>query len=353
MSEERRPLVVTADAELLDDVLGVAAAVGVAMDVAVEPGSCGLQWRTAPLVLLGGDLAVMLGTPAARSRPGVLVVGRETLDEHDRARATTAGAEAVVRLPTDQAALADRLADVLEPPGDGRIVGVLPGRGGAGASVFAAALALVAAEHGEAAWLVDLDPLGGGADAALGAELAPGARWDELSGLSGRVSGRALRAALPTAGGVAVLSCGPRSDAPDAAGVRAVLTAARRHGGTVAVDLPRHAGAGLDEALALADEILLIVPAEVRAVLATRQLLSRLSRPSTPLRVVVRRTAEGLPPQHVARSVDADLAGDYGDEPSVRGALLSGDPRGLVHHTELGTLCRRILDGSVLQAAAS
>lgn len=351
MTEERRPLVVTADAELLDDVLGIAAAVGVAMDVAVEPGSCGLHWRTAPLVLLGGDLAATLGTPAARSRPGVLVVGREADGGHPGA--TPGGAESVLRLPADEAALAERLADVLEPPGDGRIVGVLAGRGGAGASVLAAATALVAAEDGASAWLVDLDPLGGGVDAVLGAELATGARWDELDGLSGRVSGRALRAALPTVCGVAVLSCGHRSEAPDPTGIRAVLAATRRHGDTVVVDLARRPGAGLDEALALTDEVLLVVPAEVRAVLAARQLLDRLPQRATPVRLVVRRTTEGLPPHQVARGVSLELAGDYGDEPSVRGALLSGDPRGLVHRTELGGLCRQILDGSALRAVAS
>ena len=71
MTGERRPLVVTADAELLDDVLGVAAAVGVAVDVAVEPGACRPQWTTAPLVLLGVDLAPALaGTAAAAPAPG-------------------------------------------------------------------------------------------------------------------------------------------------------------------------------------------------------------------------------------------------------------------------------------------
>jgi secretion/DNA translocation related CpaE-like protein len=350
---ERRPLVVTADAELLDDVLGVAAAVGVAVDVAVEPGACRPQWTTAPLVLLGSDVAVDLGAAAARIRPGVVVVGRGGPGE-DEIAATRAGADAVLHLPADEAVLAERLADVVEPPGGGRILGVLAGRGGAGASVFAAVTALAAAERGDPAWLVDLDPLGGGADAVLGAELAPGARWEDLDGLTGRVSGRALRAALPAAGGVAVLSCGRRSEDPEPSAVRAVLGAARRTGGTVAVDLPRHPGAPLDEVLTAADEVLLLVPGEVRAVLAARQLLSRLGRLPAPLRVVVRRTPEGLPPRQVAHGLGADLAGDYGDEPSVRAALVSGDPRGLVRHTDLGALCRRILDGSAaLRAEAS
>ncbi len=353
MTGERRPLVVTADAELLDDVLGVAAAVGVAVDVAVEPGSCGRQWTTAPLVLLGIDLAPALAGTVLRPRSGVLIVGRETAEAEGRIAATGGGVEAVVRLPTDEALLVERLADLLEPPATGRIIGVLPGRGGAGASVLASAIALSAASRGDPAWLVDLDPLGGGADAVLGAELATGARWDELGALAGRVSGRSLRAALPEVCGVAVLACANRPGDLAPTAVRAVLGATRRTGGTVALDLPRYPGAALGEAVSVADEVLLVVPAEVRAVLAARQLIGRLGRPAPPLRVVVRRGPEGLPPPEVARCLGAELAGDYGDEPSVRAALLSGEPRGIVLDTELGALCRRILDGSAAWAEAS
>jgi secretion/DNA translocation related CpaE-like protein len=350
---QHRPLVVTADAELLDDVLGVAAAVGVAVDVAMDPGACGPQWSTAPLVLIGGDVSATLrGGAIPRTRPGVLVVRRGGSGEHDQVRMAWPRAEDVVRLPADESVLSERLADAVEPSASGTILAVLPGRGGAGASVLAAALALTAADQADA-WLIDLDPLGGGADAVLGAELAAGARWDDIGSLAGRVSAGALRAALPVACDVAILSAGDGPDDPAPAAVRAVLSATRRSGGTVVVDLPRRPGAALAEALSAADEVLLLVPADVRAVLAARQLLGRLGDLPTGLRVAVRRVPQGLPPDEVARALHADLVGDYADEPAVRAALLSGEPRGLVRDTELAALCHRILDGSAEWAEAS
>ncbi|MFL6127663.1 MAG: septum site-determining protein Ssd [Mycobacteriales bacterium] len=350
MTGECRPLVLTADTELLDDVLGAAAAVGTAVDVAVDPASCRPQWMSAPLVLLGGDVAVASASSCLWARPGVLVISRGTPGEKERIGAARVGAEDVVGLPADETVLLERLADVVEPPGRGRVLGILPGRGGAGASVLAAAVALTAASRGDAAWLVDLDPLGGGADAGLGAELEAGARWDDLDSLAGRVSSRALRDALPEICGVAVLSCGVQSQTEPAPGaVRAVLAATRRGGGTAVVDLPRLPSA----ALHVADEVLLVVPAEVRAVLAARQLVRRLGSSPPGLAVVVRRVGDGLPAHEVARGLGMDLAGDYGDETAVRAALLNGDPRGLVHGTELGALSHRLLDRPGAWARAS
>jgi secretion/DNA translocation related CpaE-like protein len=354
VTRERRPLVITTDAELLDDVLGAAAAVGVATDVAVDAGSCGPQWRTAPLVLLGDDLARAVVSSGLPLRPRVLLISRGALDPDEQMATASSIVEEFLRLPADEAVLTERLADVLEPPASGRIIGVLPGRGGAGASVLATATALTAAARGDAAWLVDLDPLGGGADAGLGAELLAGARWDDLGGIAGRVSSRALRAALPETCGVAVLSCGGRADAdPAPPAVRAVLAATRRSGGTVVMDLPRHPSATVTEALSAADDLLLLVPAEVRAVLAARRLVGRLGTAAASLRVVVRRVPDGLPPREVARGLGADLVGDYVEEPSVRAALLNGVPRDLTRGTELGALCDRILDGPARREEAS
>jgi secretion/DNA translocation related CpaE-like protein len=345
-----RPLVLTADTELLDDVLGAAAAVGVAVDVAPDPGLCRPQWTAAPLVLVGSDLGAAVASSTLRSRPGVLLVNRGEPTQEDRISAAQVGAEDLVMLPADETALLERLADVVEPPKGGRIIGVLPGRGGAGASVLAAAIALTAADRGDAAWLVDLDPLGGGADAVLGAELAGGARWHELGSISGRLSSRALRDALPEVGGVAVLSCSGEPDVdPEPAAILAVLAATRRGGDTVVVDLPRRLGPRLD----FAQELLLVVPAELRAVLAARQFLRRVDSLCPPLGLVVRKVPNGLPVGDVVRATGIDLIGDYVDEPEAQAALLTGDPRGLVSGTKLGLLCQRILDRPAMTARAA
>ena len=66
---------------------------------------------------------------------------------------------------------------------------MIAGRGGAGASVFATALAQTAAD----ALLVDADPCGGGIDLVLGCERETGLRWPDLTLQGGRLSYTALR----------------------------------------------------------------------------------------------------------------------------------------------------------------
>ena len=341
MTRQRRPLLLTADPDLLDYLLGIAAAVGVAVDVSVEPTMCRPQWTAAPLVLLGSDLAA--ATARLEPRPGVLLVSHGAPPPELSPLAAAVGVEGVVGLPSGEAEVLERLADTAEPPALARMIGVLGGRGGAGASVLAAGLALTAAGRGPS-WLIDLDPIGGGADAGLGAELAPGARWTDIGLVTGRMSPHALRSALPEVGGVAVVAAGegPTDELPPEA-VRAVISAARRGGGTVVLDLGRNSTAARDEAIAAIDDLFLLVPAELRAVLAARRVVESL-RPTAPTpRVVVRSVPGALPSREVARGLDLPLTGELPDEVVVRAAIQTGDPAALLRNTQLAALCEAIL----------
>ena len=66
----------------------------------------------------------------------------------------------------------------------GEVVAVIGGCGGAGASLFAVALAQAATD----ALLVDLDPWGGGIDLLVGGEATPGLRWPDLALQGGRLN---------------------------------------------------------------------------------------------------------------------------------------------------------------------
>ena len=94
--------------------------------------------------------------------------------------AITVGAQHVMTLPADESDLVAALSEAAEFRRDdgrrGAVVAVMAGRGGAGASLFATAIAQTAAN----ALLVDVDPWGGGVDLAVGSEDEPGLRWPDL-----------------------------------------------------------------------------------------------------------------------------------------------------------------------------
>ncbi|MFD7630148.1 septum site-determining protein Ssd, partial [Streptomyces sp. NPDC059851] len=254
-----RPLIVTEDPLLLDDLLRLCAAAGAEPHVHhALPGPSGggdgggsgpegpsgrtggpagsVGWESAPLVLVGDDAARRVrGAPR---RPGVLLVGRDLDDPLVWQRAVEIGAEEVLRLPDAETLLVDRIADVVEGAGKSALaVGVIGGSGGAGASTLACALAVRAARAGERTILIDGDPLGGGMDVLLGGEGAAGLRWPDLAGSRGRVGAGALEESLPELHALRVLSWdrGDRVVVPPAA-MRSVVAAARRRGGVVVVD---------------------------------------------------------------------------------------------------------------------
>ena len=104
----------------------------------------------------------------------------------------------MLTLPDQERDLVAELSDAAESSREdgrrGAVVAVIGGRGGAGASVFATALAHAAAD----ALLVDVDPWGGGIDLVLGSEAQSGLRWPDLALQGGRLNYAALREALAT-----------------------------------------------------------------------------------------------------------------------------------------------------------
>ena len=320
----RMPLVVMREEPLLDEVLRLAAAVGCEVEVAPDVPAAAGSWIHAPQVLV--DEAVLREAAGGRvpSRRGVALVCLGPPPAECWQSAFTAGIERVMSLPEDEQALMALLAEVVEGPssGDGRVLGVLGGRGGAGASVFAAAVAVEAARRGEDALLVDCDPLGGGIDLLLGAEHDGGLRWPELAVQGGRVSMQALRAALPRmrcgSGSLVVLSCGRQGPGPSAQSVVAVVEAGVRAGHTVVCDLPRALDAVGWEVVDRADLIAVVVPAEVRASIAAMRVVESLRGRARRLGAVVRGPAPAaLPAAAVAEAVGVELLAGMRAEPRL------------------------------------
>ena len=343
-----RPLLVTSDPALLDDLLRLAAAGGVEVDVAADLVTARRRWSRAPLVLLGHDLVDRCARSRLPRRPQVVLVGRDLDDAGVWQRAVEVGAEHVVFLPDAEPWLATALAEAVEGPAPAApLIAVLGGRGGGGATVLACALAVTAVRRGLRTLLVDGDPLGGGIDLVFGAEQQAGLRWPDLGATRGRVPAAALAEALPQMQGLAVLSWDRGEAAPLAAeAVRAVLGAARRTHELVVVDLPRAVDEAAREVLEAATTTLLVLPAEVRAAAAASRVAASVGALCDDLRVVVRGPGPGgVGAQDVARALGLPLAGQAKAEPGLDLALERGEPPGSRARSPLGLLCDDLLDG--------
>ena len=116
-----RPLLVTADADLLDDLIRIAASVDVLLDVAADVPSARPWYGSAPLVLVGVDLAPGCARAGLRRHRDVVVVGQFTGDgPPDWSIADELRAEHIAALPAAEPWLARRLALALDPGPPGR-----------------------------------------------------------------------------------------------------------------------------------------------------------------------------------------------------------------------------------------
>ena len=350
MASPPRPLCITDDPNLLDEVLNVAADVGIDVEVAADPVTARRSYSIAPFVMIGDRSTGACARASLPRRSGVLLVTRDDRIDRLRPVARQLGAERVVRLPHGVDTLLDRFTAAADQEaetvlGDGRVVAVLGGRGGAGASVLAAGLAVTAGRAGLRALLVDADPLGGGVDLVLGWEELNGLRWPALADTKGSVDAPALVEALPSRGDLAVLSCA-RSDF-DGLSVEAMasaLEAGRMSRDLIVADLPRR----LDEAAALAlraaDRALLVVPAELRACAAAARVAAAASAHTEALELIVRGPAPGrLRTREIARALDMPVAGTLRPEPNLSRGLERGAPPAGSGRGPLAALCRRLI----------
>lgn len=348
----RRPTiaVVSDDAELLRrlDVLAAAAGAVLVRSSASDRAPAG------DLVLLGTDRLPAADGPTGRSpiiarRARVVVVATGDPPPSTWQQALAVGAEHVAVLPEAEAWLLDRLLDAASGRRRARVIGVIGGRGGAGASTLAVALAVTAARDRMRPMLIDLDSLGGGVDLVLGGELESGLRWEDLAAVRGRLQPGLLDAGLPRACGVGFLTFDRVGEfRAGVEAVEAVLDAAGRESSLVVIDLPRQVDDLTRAALRHTGEVLLVVPAEVRAGAAAGRLVAAIEPLCPQVRLVVRGPAPtGLTPQAVADALALPLAADLRAEPGLAGALDQGLAPPVRPRGPLGLLCRRLLSETV------
>ena len=330
-------LVVTRDPVLRDELSRLVAAAGSAFVGAESAGAALRLWPSASLVLVGPDAAEELAATGPPRRAHVYVVGAAPAPNAAFRAGLALGAEQVVELPAGAAWLSgvmtDRDDDRARPA---RLVGVIGGSGGAGATTFACALGQVAARAGQAA-VVDTDPLGPGDDRVLGLDATSGVRWDDLGLTSGRLGARSFREALPSRDRLGVLTwaAGSTLHLP-ATTLRESLSAATRGHDVVVVDLPRTADALVGETALRCDLVVLVVRATVASVAATARLVGRLPDRSR-LGLVTR--GSGVDPDDLAALTGVPLLGSMRDQ------------RGLAESVDLGCGPVRGRRGPLVRAA--
>jgi secretion/DNA translocation related CpaE-like protein len=328
------------DGELREAVERVAAAVG--LRVLVAPAALTRKtWSTVS--------AVVLDEPSARRCEGmprrtglILVCGGQPRESTWQA-AIAVGAQHICALPAQEDVLTRNLADAAEQSrggaGDGRVIAVVGGRGGAGASVFAAALARTAA----CSLLLDLDPWSGGIDLLLDSASEPGLRWPDLSLQGGRLSWPAVRDALPNHRGISVLSGTRSCHEMDAGPVESILDAGRRGGVMVICDLPRRTTAAATAALECADLVVAITTCDVRAVASAAAMVPVLRAHNPNVWLVVRGPSPGgLRAREVADVTQLPLLAAMRPEPMLAERLERGGLR-LGRRSALGAAARDVL----------
>ncbi|ORW31715.1 hypothetical protein AWB91_14380 [Mycobacterium paraense] len=281
------------DPELRDETDRVAAAVGVRV---VHVGAAAVSrktWSAAAAVVLDEAAAQRCGQLGLPRRTHVSVVAPAPPATATWAAAVAVGAERVLTLPGHERELIRVLAEAGESARDdgprGRVVAVVGGCGGAGASSFAVAVAHAAGD----ALLVDLDPWGGGIDLLMGGESAPGLRWPDLALEGGRLNWSAVREALPRHRGISVLSGARHGYELGGAPVDAVVDAGRRGGAAVVCDLPRRLTDATQAALDAADLVVVVSRCDVRACAATAAMAPVLAGANPNLGLVVRGPSPG------------------------------------------------------------
>ncbi|MEU4419516.1 septum site-determining protein Ssd [Actinoplanes sp. NPDC024001] len=346
MSAPRRPLIVTADPDLLDDLLRLAAAGGTEADVAPDPAAARVRYPAAPLVLVGADQVTACLRARLPRRPRTIVIARGSAPDHTWEIAELIGAEHVAVLPAAEPWVVDQLTQPPAPAATARSIAVIGGRGGAGASILAAGLATTAVRAGHRTLLVDADPLGGGLDLVLGWEKVDGLRWRALAGADGRVDPPTLLSALPRRGDLVLLSF-DRGELPGVPveAMAATLDAARRGRDVIVADLPRQLDDAAVLALQAADKTLLVVPAELRAAASAVRTTATVKLHCEDVAVVVRGPAPGrLRAREIAQALGLPLAGTLRPEPAMCQALEHGTPPTADGKGPLAELCVRLIE---------
>jgi hypothetical protein len=127
-----------------------------------------------------------------------------------------------------------------------------------------------------------------------------------------------------------------------------VVSAARRGGDAVVLDMPRRLDAATEEALELCTCTLLVVPAEVRAVAAAARVALGLTAVTADVRVVVRGPSpSGLGAVEVSDALGLPVVAEMDSETHLDDRLDRGEPPAQTGRGTIAAACDEVLDDLV------
>jgi secretion/DNA translocation related CpaE-like protein len=354
------PVVLTTDPELLDQVLALAAVAGVEPQVLADTSALRAEWSAASMVVIDVESAPRIAGLALPQRTELYLVGdRHSRDELSR-WSVQLGA-AVVTLPDGATWLSTAMAERGNRPRNGaRLVALVGGAGGVGCSTVTAGLAFVADRLGWRTLLLDCDPLGGGIDLLMGAERIEGLRWPQLATASGEIGD--LGGQLPQIDGLDILSMARNASSgadrsradPGRDQMASVLSSASRSYDLIVADLPRALGEGSLEVFGRAHHVVLIVPATVRGIAASRRMSADvMALGASPVVLVRQLRGAGIASEAVAAGLGLPMVGVIADETGLRLGAERGDPPGRSARSPMSRLCRQLLDHLMPREAAT
>ncbi|MEU5154526.1 septum site-determining protein Ssd [Glycomyces sp. NPDC021274] len=296
-------LLVTTDDRLVEAIAPLAATAGHPLRRIRHPRDAEGHWQSAPIVLVGPDLAPeCIACDFPHREPLLLCTTMSWLggDTDDTSllwpMAIQMQATSVVALPDANDFLTDLLIRTALDAEPAPVIATVAGHGGAGASTLALAAATDAAHSGRKTVLIDLDHTGGGIDTAAGLAAQPGWRWPSLANGTGPLDPERLLGGLPKRGGLHLVGPDPRNPAEvSAAAFDRVLQAARLGADLVVVDLPRTRTAAAASAAVAARSIAVAIGPGTRSWEAARSVTAAYGLHSAHLGIVLRGEASPSP----------------------------------------------------------
>lgn len=240
----------------------------------------------------------------------------------------------------------------------GLCVGIIPGAGGAGASILSCGLAFHARQFFNDVVVVDLDESSAGLDIVFGIETQPGMRWNDFRSLTGSISGSDILRGLPARDGVALLTYQESETAPEQSVPNMILEQLQHACELVIIDLPRFTNqVAMIEILQKCDLVFVATPSTVRGSASTKKAISNISK-HVPLVELVIRNIPGtnLDALRIAQSLNIPLAGVINSDPRIVEQIEQGFGLAGIHlggfTRSLNALAQRLVQTNEIQQVA-